>query len=189
MPRAYTIAQSLSPEYVVLGLLKLQPNHGYALHQRLDEELSHVWRVSLSQVYNLLHRLEKRGYIKPSGIDSAVQQADRVSYRTTKSGDRHFESWMRTPVGPSVRAIRMAFITKLYFAHHLGEPAFGELIQGQRSAIESHIVQLGEKFNAIPKAQVVNRLGLKLRIKQLQSLQTWFEDTINDIPFTSEKEK
>ncbi len=188
MPRRSTTAQSLSPEYVVLGLLKLQPSHGYALHRRLDEELTHVWRVSLSQVYNVLHRLEKRGYIKPSKTDSSVQQADRVFYRTTKTGDRHFISWMRTPVGPSVRAIRMAFITKLYFAHHLGEPPFGELIESQCSAVESQLKQLEMKFDTIPKAQVINRLGLQLRIKQLQSLQTWFEETINDIPFTSERE-
>jgi DNA-binding PadR family transcriptional regulator len=188
MPRTYTIAQSLSPEYVVLGLLKLQPSHGYALHQRLDEELCHILRVSLSQVYSILHRLEKRGYVRPSEDDSATRQADRVTYRITKAGDRHFESWLQTPVGPSVRAIRMAFITKLYFAHHLGEPPFEELIESQRSANETQLEQLNAKLSTIPKAQIINRLGLQLRIKQLQSLQTWFEETINDIPITLERE-
>jgi PadR family transcriptional regulator, regulatory protein AphA len=189
MPKAQTIAHSLSPEYVVLGLLKLQPSHGYALHRRLDDELSHVWRVSLSQVYNVLHRLEKHGHIKPSDIDSSIQQADRVPYRITRTGDRYFESWMRTPVGPSVRAIRMAFITKLYFAHHLGAPSLEDLIKRQRSAIETQLEQLDTRFNAIPRTQVINRLGLQLRIKQLQSLEAWFEETINNIPSTLEREK
>ncbi len=188
MPRTHTITQSLSPEYVVLGLLKLEPSHGYALHQRIESDLSHVWRISLSQVYNVLHRLENLGFIQPTKSPPAEAQTDRVRYRITAAGERHFASWMQTPVGPSVRAIRMAFIAKLYFAHHLGQPAFAELIESQRSAIETQLERLDAQFTSIPRAQIINRMGLQLRIKQLESLQTWFEETITDIPFTPERE-
>ena len=53
----------LSPEYALLGLLDLQPMHGYELHQRLTKELGQIWHVSLSQAYNILKRLEHKNLI------------------------------------------------------------------------------------------------------------------------------
>jgi DNA-binding PadR family transcriptional regulator len=186
MPPTHKSTQTLSPEYVILGLLKLQPSHGYALHQSLETELSQVWRISLSQVYNILHRLDKQGLVQESGDLTAAQDADRVPFQVTEAGDAHFETWIRTPVSPSVRAIRMAFISKLYFARQLGQPNIKELVAVQRSAIVSKLEQLRARIEPIPKAQFVNRLGLQLRIKQLESLQSWFEESINDIPLPLE---
>ncbi len=188
MSRTHRTIQELSPEYIVLGLLKLQPSHGYALHQRLETALSQVWRISLSQVYNILHRLDKQGFIQKSGDVSAAQDMNRVPFQVTATGDRHFETWMRTPVGPSVRAIRMAFITKLYFAYQLGRSDLQELIAAQRSVINTRLDKLYAQADSVPKTQFVNRLGLQLRIKQLESLQAWFEETIDDIPIPLEKE-
>ena len=94
---------------------------------------------------------------------------------------------MRTPVGPSVRAVRMAFISKLYFAHQLNRTDFEALILAQRSAIDAQLEELHAKIHAIPKTQIVNRLGLQLRIKQLESLQNWFEEAINNFTFTLER--
>jgi PadR family transcriptional regulator, regulatory protein AphA len=187
MSRTHKTTQTLSPEYVILGLLKMEPSHGYALHQRLEADLSQVWRISLSQAYNILHRLDKQGFIQRSGDESTAQHADRVPFQVTEAGDAHFKTWMRTPVGPSVRAIRMAFISKLYFARQLGQPNIEELVAVQRSAIVSKLEQLRARIEPIPKAQFVNRLGLQLRIKQLESLQSWFEETINDIPIPLER--
>ena len=189
MPRTHKTAQKLSPEYVILGLLKIKPSHGYALHQRLETDLSQIWRISLSQVYNILHRLEKQGFIQEAGEESAAQDVDRVPFQVTKAGDEHFETWMQTPVGPSVRSIRMAFISKLFFANQLSQPDFEELVAVQRAAIDSKLEQLRAKIEPIPKAQFVNHLGLQLRIKQLESLQNWFEESNNDIPTSMEREK
>lgn len=173
----------------MLGLLKLEPSHGYALHQRYETDLSCVWRISLSQVYNILHRLEKQGYIQPAGSESTSHAADRVPFQITRTGEQHFENWMRTPVGPSVRAIRMAFISKLYFARQLSRSDIDDLIAAQRSTIDTHLEELRHKLDSFPKPQVVNRLGLQLRIKQLESLQTWFEETTKDITYSLEREQ
>ena len=56
-----TQAAAVSPEYVLLGLLNLQPAHGYALHERITQELGTIWHISLSQTYSLLNRLESQG--------------------------------------------------------------------------------------------------------------------------------
>ncbi len=188
MSRTHKTTQVLSPEYIVLGLLKLQPSHGYALHQRLETALSQVWRISLSQVYNILHRLDKQGFIQESGNVSATQDMHRVLFQVTEAGDRHFETWMQTPVGPSVRAIRMAFISKLFFADRLGRSDLQELIAAQRSVINTQLDKLYAQADSVPKTQFVNHLGLQLRIKQLESLQDWFEGTITANTITQERD-
>lgn len=178
MSRTHAITQALSPEYVLLGLLNLRPYHGYELHQRLESELGHVWRISLSQVYNILNRLHEQGYIQ-SERKPPERRSDRESYRLTEAGVQRLETWMRSPLGPSVRAVRMAFITKLYLAHARGEPALDDLVAVQQTAVVEALQRLRERFESIPQAQIFNRLSLRLRINQLESLLTWLEGCLN----------
>lgn len=53
----------MSPEFALLGFLAQGPAYGYDLYQRLTAELGQVWHISLSQVYNILKRLEDQGVI------------------------------------------------------------------------------------------------------------------------------
>jgi len=45
----------------LLGFLNQQPAHGYDLHERIEAELGQIWRIGLSQTYNILNRLETQG--------------------------------------------------------------------------------------------------------------------------------
>ena len=177
MPRKHTITQTLSPEYVILGLLALQSSHGYALHKRLETELRYVWRISLSQVYNLLQRMLNQGYIQERG----ESHSKRTEFQITAAGARHLDSWMRAPLGPSLRAVRMAFLTKLYLAQASDEPEPQTLIAEQRATITAHLEELEARAKSLPQSQIVNRLALQLRIKQLESLCTWFDDCTQQI--------
>lgn len=175
MSRTHRITQSLSPEYVVLALLALQPCHGYELHQRLGSDLGHVWRISLSQVYNIITRLEEQGMVTSEWV-SQENLPDRQRCQVTEVGARHLQTWVDTPVGPSVRAVRMAFTTKLYLARARGEPPIEDLIRGQKEAIEDGLQRLRRSVRTLPPEQLCNRLSLRLRISQLQSLLQWLEE-------------
>jgi DNA-binding PadR family transcriptional regulator len=181
MSKKRVVTKATSPEYVVLGLLDIRPSHGYELHQRLSSELRYIWNISLSQVYNILNRLQEQGYVH-SEPEPQEDLPDRQRYRLTESGVQRLEAWLRSPVGPSVRAIRMAFTTKLLLAHARGDPPPEDLISEQEAAIERGLRNLTRSYEELPQAQLFSRLSLRLRITQLEALFDWLE-TCREIHF------
>ena len=165
---------SLSPEYALLGFLAEHPNHGYELHLRLASELGQVWHVSQSQVYNILKRLESQGDITGT-IQEQEKLPSRMLFELTPAGRRRFEDWLNTSSGSSVRAIRVEFITRLYFASRGGGSKAEALIDAQIEGTSRGLARLQEILDGLPPQQVFNRLGLELRIKQLTSILEWLE--------------
>lgn len=170
-----TSASALSPEYVLLGLLQQKPTHGYDLHQRLVSELGQMWHVSLSQTYNILHRLEERGVIRAINEHEA-QPRSRRQLRLTAAGQRSLNTWLNAPTSISARAIRVEFITRLYFAYAKDSALARTLIETQIAEVEAGIARLHEKSAEIPTGQTFNQLGLELRIRQLKSILGWLEE-------------
>ena len=172
MTRSYTSA--LSPEYALLGFLALAPAHGYELHQRLMNELGQVWHVSLSQTYNILKRLEGQGDIRGTLL-LQEKLPSRQHYHLTRRGRQRWEEWLNKPTGSSVRAIRVEFITRLYFAPLLGGEKPAQLIQTQIEETRAGLRRLEVLLEEVPQEQTFNRLGLDLRLRQLQAVLDWLE--------------
>lgn len=165
---------TLSPEYALLGLLTAKPAHGYELHQRLSTELGQIWHISLSQAYNILKRLEGSGYVTGADEEGSGAPARRV-FTLTPAGRQHFAGWMAKPSSCSVHVIRLEFITRLYFAAPSGSAAVEELITRQTAAVQAGLECLQKTLVEIPADQVYNRLGLELRLQQLQSILAWLQ--------------
>jgi len=170
---SYTSA--LSPEYALLGLLAVKPTYGYELHQRFMAELGQVWHISLSHTYNILNRLEERGYIN-GALEEQSKLPDRRMFRITPSGRKRFETWLYKPSGCSVRAIRVEFTTRLYFAYHTNPQFAYHLIEEQASEINLGIERLQSMLAKTPPGKLFNRLGLDLRLRQLVSILEWLAD-------------
>ncbi len=172
----YTAARS--PTYALLGFLALGPAHGYDLHQRLTSELGQVWHTSQSQTYAILARLEAQGLIEGAAVHRSRLPARR-QLELTPAGRAQFEAWLTTPTGASIRAIRVDFITRLYFAAHL-RPA---LLRGMaaemldRAQADQHALQI--RLAATADEQRFNRLALELRIRQLAAVIDWLTNCID----------
>jgi len=175
MPPCAAYASDLSPEYPLLGFLAQQPAHGYELHQRLVADLSQIWRVSLSQTYNILKRLEEQGYITGT-VQEQEKLPSRRQFHLTPAGRRRFNNWLHSFASYSLRAVRVEFTTRLYFAHALDPDLLPDLIKWQTNEIQSGLAQLRTMLTEIPPEKVFNRLGLELRIRQLSSLLDWIAD-------------
>ena len=115
MPGSSNFASDLSPEFALLGFLYFQPLHGYDLHRRLAASLSGVWRVTQSQVYAILKRLERQDAIRAIRQQPGKRPV-RACYQLTEAGRERFEGWLYRPTPSSARAIRVEFITRLFFA-------------------------------------------------------------------------
>ncbi len=171
-----TQAAALSPEYVLLGFLNQQPAHGYDLHEHIEAELGQIWHISLSQTYNILNRLETQGYI--AGM---MQEQDKLParkrFRLTAAGRRRFEDWLATATEPSTRAIRVEFLTRLYFACALSAATARAVIDQQIASTEEGLAHLQMLFDELPPEQTFNRLGLEFRVRQLTAVISWLNES------------
>lgn len=159
----------LSPEYALLGFLEQSPAHGYELHQKLLEHLGEIWHASLSQTYNILTRLEEQGFIQGVTQEQEKRPARR-RFRLTAAGKRRFEAWMSSISACSVRAIRVEFMTRLYFLYTRNPADALEAIQAQTEALRAHIARLKERLGNIDSRQIFNCMAMSLRIRQLEVL-------------------
>ena len=72
-------------DLLVLKTLALEPLHGYAIAQRLQQVSRAVVIVQQGTLYPALHRLEKRGLLKAEWKASDTGR-DAKYYRLTKAG-------------------------------------------------------------------------------------------------------
>lgn len=175
MPESHPSHRPRSPEYALLGFLYKQSNHGYDLHRLLIAEFGQTWHVSQSQTYNILKRLETQGYISSTTVEQ--EKLPAIQYlKITKAGRRHFEAWLEASTESSVRAIRLEFITRLYFAQKLTPERILPMLNAQTTEIQNMLARLEASLAAIPEGETFNRLSLQLRIQQLKSVVDWLDE-------------
>ena len=75
-------------EMMVLRLLKLEPLHGYALVQRIQQASRNLLQVEEGSLYPALQRLLKEGLVKAEWGVSATNRRVRI-YRLTPAGAKH----------------------------------------------------------------------------------------------------
>jgi DNA-binding PadR family transcriptional regulator len=169
-----SITSTPAPEYAVLGFLYLRPMHGYDLHRLLQANLREVWRISQAQVYNILKRLEKLGWISAS-LQPQEHRPDRECFTLTPTGKNHFEDWLYRPTASSARAIRVELLARLFFASQVDDAIVSRLLQEQAAATRADVAALQQRLDALPLDQVYNRLGLELRLRQLAVFVDWMD--------------
>lgn len=166
---------TLSPEMALLGLLYETPNHGYELHRKVNSDLGQVWHLSQSQAYTILKRLETRGEITVEEIPQE-KLPPRQLLSMTEQGRRRFLEWLDSVSGGSTRAIRMEFITRLYFLQLYMPNKIELAFERQRAEAESNIARLEKTQAEVLQATIYNRMSLDLRLKQLKSVLEWLDE-------------
>src|SRR5499425_106529 len=78
-------------DLLILRTLALEPLHGWAVSERIQQISSDVLRVQQGSLYPALHRLERRGWIKARWGTSENNRRAKY-YELTKSGRRQLEA-------------------------------------------------------------------------------------------------
>jgi len=164
----------LSPEFVLLGFLYQAPSHGYELHRRLRDQFGDIWNASQSQTYNILKRLESQGYVQATYIEQEKLPA-RQQLQLTSMGRERFETWLSQPTRSSVHAIRVEFITRLYFSQCYFPERLQVMIRDQVDAVKTVAASLQRKLEKTGEIPAHNRLSLMLRLEILDSVIRWLE--------------
>lgn len=179
------MAKKLSPitlEFILLGLIKDEPAHGYALFERLHSspELSLIWQVKRSKLYYLLDKLERDGFLA-SSPQKEGSFPERNVYRITEPGDRALAEWLSTPVLSS-RYIRLAFLSKLYFAARTSREEVQELISLQKQVCLGWLDSLEAQRRQLDRNQYLTSQIYLFRIGQIQAMLAWLDSCWDNLP-------
>jgi DNA-binding PadR family transcriptional regulator len=166
---------TLSPEMALLGLLYREAGHGYDLHRKIVADLGHVWHLSQSQAYSILKRLETKGDISVREIPQE-KLPPRQELHMTVQGRKNFLAWLDTPSGGSTRAIRMEFLTRLYFMEMYFPEKIAPAFDQQRAEAKANIHRLDKTLSSLSNEQIYNRLSLEMRLKQLRLVLAWLDE-------------
>ncbi len=82
-------------EYALLGALMSGPRHGYEILQFLETGLGPAWRVSTSQLYALLKRLDKEGLVNSTLETQDTRPSKRV-FSILPAGRKRFLTWLKS---------------------------------------------------------------------------------------------
>lgn len=158
----------LSTEYVLLGTLFSGHKHGYEIMQFLESALESTWRVSTSQLYVLLKRLEREGLLQ-SSLEAQEARPSRRVFSLTPSGRNAFLNWVRSPT-ERVRILRVEFLAKLFFFHRLSLKGGNELVSAQVRALE----EIRERIEKRQEREEDPFNKLVLGIKGM-TVETWLQ--------------
>ena len=78
-------------DLLILRTLALEPQHGWAISERIQQISSDVLRVQQGSLYPALHRLERRGWIKARWGTSENNRRAKY-YELTNTGRRRLEA-------------------------------------------------------------------------------------------------
>lgn len=78
-------------DLLILKVLSLEPQHGWAISERLQQISTGVVHVQQGSLYPALHRLERRGWIKAEWAASDNNRQAKY-YQLTRAGRRQLET-------------------------------------------------------------------------------------------------
>src|SRR5579885_144432 len=128
-------------EYVILGLLKIQPMHGYEMFQQFESGTpGQIVHLEMSQMYAFLKKLERLKLIEAE-LESQGARPPRKIFHLTRTGQDVFLQWLTEPV-EKPRDIRILFLIKLYFMEHFLPARTATLVEEQISACRRFLEHL-----------------------------------------------
>src|SRR6516164_5972992 len=85
-------------DMLILQIVSLEPAHGYAIAQRLEQSSKSVVQVNQGSLYPALHRLEQKGWISAEWKESETGREAKF-YSLTRAGRKQLavekDSWSR----------------------------------------------------------------------------------------------
>ncbi|MBV9019571.1 MAG: PadR family transcriptional regulator [Chloroflexi bacterium] len=162
-------------EYIILGLLKNRPMHGYEMFQHFEGgTLRQILHLEMSQMYAFLKKLERLHYIEAQ-LEPQGTRPPRKVYHLTKQGHDLFLHWLTQPV-EKPRDVRILFLIKLYFVRLYLPEQIPNLLSQEILACQQFLKRLESKYytnSESGKIDSFERVILSSRIHHTRSLLEW----------------
>lgn len=180
-----SIAESATTETepAILGFLRERSLHGYEIHRLLADPtgLDGLWQLKLSRLYAILNRLEAQGYVTAT-IEPQAERPPRKVFCLTATGTAVFLQWVDTAVAQP-RALRLAFMLKLYFARRESPATAARLIARQQAVSAGWLAGplVVAASHATPHQQAVRRFR-RGQIEAIDQWLSWLAETVVETP-------
>jgi DNA-binding PadR family transcriptional regulator len=170
-------------EYVVLGLISVQPQTGYSIINFFSPQGVYSWSASPGSIYPILKRLEQQDIIRGELL-MEHETRTRKLYRLSPLGEQLLDAWLR--VVPSVLPLyEQREIAMWRFQFMEGRLNKRDIIQwideyldnirihdaGRRFWAEGTLAALAESGQSSLHRQLILEAGMM----EVNSLRTWLE--------------
>ena len=160
-------------EHAVLGLLAIQPRHGYDLAREFtpDTVMGDIVHLESGMLYAHLKKLERRGWVSAELKPQEARPARKV-FSLTGEGREELHRWLTEPVDKT-RDIRLEFLLKLYLALQTEPELVDGLVSEQRAVCDQFVASLEEQIAS--EEDGFRLLVLEMRLAQNRALVRWLE--------------
>ncbi|MFG1605639.1 PadR family transcriptional regulator [Actinoplanes sp. NPDC049265] len=169
----------MSTPHVLLGLLAAGPRHGYDLKRAHDERLPRAKPVAYGQVYATLGRLQRDGYVAPSGQDRDAGP-DRTSFALTDTGRAHLDRWLTEVETPAPYVVSTLFTKVVVSLLVADEHRARDYLIAQRAA---HVQRMREltQLKTSPGAGLTDIVAADYALGHLDADLRWLENTLRRV--------
>jgi len=167
---------TFSTELALLGFLRQEPMHGYAIHQQLSDPsgLGPVWQIKLSLLYAMLGKLDDAGAIS-AVAEAQENKPPRKVFHLTEKGEKAYLDWMQRPV-ENGRSLRLEFLLKLYFARQEGADFVAQLLAAQNEQCHIWMADVQKIINEEKAGdRQYSCLVHQFRLGQIQAMINWLD--------------
>jgi DNA-binding PadR family transcriptional regulator len=169
----------VSLPHVLLGLLSEQPRTGYELERSLREELDSIWKAEFSQIYPVLARLRRAGFVFLRVLGPR-RGPRRHLYRITASGRRELRRWVAGQV-PAPIADRDTRLARLAFLDTVDPVLQIEILQSEEQQVSREIERL--QSAAVPGG--FRREARRGIVARLETTRHWVRSLSRLVPRSS----
>ena len=161
----------MSVPHTLLGLLEVEPRHGYDLKRAYDAHFGQDRPLKAGQVYATLGRLQRDGFVVVAGTgrDSGP---DRTTYAVTREGVTDLDRWFSQPEGPAAY-LQPVLFAKVVLALQSGRDA-RSVLEAQRA---EHLATMRSLTAEKQGADLDRVLGLDFALFHLEADLRWLEHT------------
>lgn len=165
------IVCDVSTTETLLALLEPEPAHGYTLKRQYDRWFAQKRPVAFGQVYATLGRLEKRGLVVQTDVESG-RGPERRLYEITSEGVSEINHWVATAQAPDHHATSSLY-ARLTVALLSGRDA-AELLAGQR---EAYLVRMRDLQRVRRDATGPDLLAVTYELDHLDADLRWIAES------------
>ncbi|MEM6502167.1 MAG: PadR family transcriptional regulator [Cyanobacteria bacterium P01_C01_bin.89] len=133
---------SMTLAHTILVVLMGEPNSGYGIRSRFEEDVQFFWQASHQQIYRELGKMENQGWISPTVV-AQEGKPDKKVYAITDSGRQELLRWCTEPTTPT--AIREDLMVRILAGPYMDRGMLIEEVQDRRNFHQQRLEDCRER--------------------------------------------
>jgi DNA-binding PadR family transcriptional regulator len=132
-------------ELLLLGLIRKRKMHGYELSEFMETHLAMFFNIKKATAYNLLRRMEEKGWVTSREEQEGKRPLRRV-FAITSEGERLFQGLLRETL-PEYRPAAFPGNVPFLFMDALPREELDDLLDRRRGTIRERLVALESQLD------------------------------------------